>query len=38
MPERATFISKRFDADIVHSHLAKTLPESKKPAPLKKAV
>ncbi len=38
LPERATFISKPFDADIVHNHLAKTLPDGKKPEPLKKAV
>lgn len=38
LPDKATFIAKPFDAGVVHSHLAKTLPDGKKPEPLKKAV
>lgn len=38
MPSRATFISKPFNARMVHEHLAKTLPDEKKPEPLAKAV
>ena len=38
MPERATFISKPFDANTVHDHLVKALPDGKKPEPLKMAV
>lgn len=35
MPERATFLSKPFSAHIVHEHLRNTLPEGKKPEPLR---
>lgn len=38
LPRRATFISKPFDAVVVHKHLARTLPDGKKPEPLKTAV
>lgn len=38
MPDRATFIGKPFDEDVVHSHLAEKLPEGKKPEPLKRRV
>jgi DNA-binding NtrC family response regulator len=37
MPDNATFISKPFSAQVVHDHLRKTLPDGKKPAPLKAA-
>ncbi|MGW8138487.1 response regulator (plasmid) [Sphingomonas zeae] len=35
MPENATFISKPFTARLVHEHLRRTLPDGKKPEPLK---
>ena len=35
MPENATFISKPFTARLVHDHLRQTLPDGKKPEPLK---
>lgn len=35
MPEKATFISKPFTARLVHDHLRRTLPDGKKPEPLK---
>jgi CheY-like chemotaxis protein len=38
MPDRATFITKPFNQRMVHQHLSQTLPDSKKPEPLKKAV
>lgn len=38
MPDRATFISKPFNKRTVHEHLAKMLPDDKKPEPLAKAV
>ncbi|TCM01736.1 hypothetical protein C8J41_11630, partial [Sphingomonas sp. PP-CC-3G-468] len=38
MPDKATFIGKPFSAAIVHEHLRKTLPDGKKPEPLKQAV
>lgn len=38
MPAKATFISKPFNAEMVHSHLAETLPDGKKPEPLKQRV
>jgi DNA-binding NtrC family response regulator len=38
MPEKATFISKPFSAQVVHDHLRETLPDGKQPAPLKAAV
>ena len=38
MPARATFIPKPFSQRIVHEHLAKTLPDDKKPEPLKRAI
>lgn len=37
MPAKATFISKPFDHGMVHNHLRRTLPDGKKPEPLKKA-
>lgn len=37
MPPKATFISKPFNAQMVHDHLRETLPDHKKPEPLKKA-
>lgn len=38
MPDKATFISKPFSKRVVHQHLAKMLPNDKKPEPLAKAV
>lgn len=38
LPPRATFISKPFNNEMVHEHLRKTLPDKKKPEPLKRAV
>lgn len=38
MPEKATFLSKPFSAAMVHGHLRETLPDGKKPEPLKAAV
>lgn len=38
MPEKASFISKPFSADLIHAHLRETLPDGKKPEPLKQAV
>lgn len=38
MPDKATFIPKPFNERIVHEHLSRTLPDDKKPEPLKKAV
>ena len=38
MPEKATFLSKPFTAQMVLAHLRDTLPDGKKPAPLKHAV
>lgn len=38
MPERATFISKPFNRRMVHEHLARTLPNNKKPEQLIKAI
>ena len=35
MPQNATFISKPFSAGLVHDHLRRTLPDGKKPEPLK---
>lgn len=37
MPEKATFISKPFNAQVVHDHLREKLPDGKKPDPLKVA-
>lgn len=37
LPAKATFISKPFNHDMVHNHLRKTLPDGKKPEPLKNA-
>lgn len=37
MPEKATFISKPFNAAMIHGHLREKLPEGKKPEPLKDA-
>ncbi|WP_342659125.1 response regulator (plasmid) [Sphingomonas sp. NY01] len=38
MPEKATFLSKPFSAAMVHQHLRDTLPDGKKPEPLRNAV
>jgi CheY-like chemotaxis protein len=38
MPEKATFLSKPFSATTVRGHLRQTLPDGKKPEPLKTAV
>lgn len=38
MPEKATFIAKPFTTQMIHTHLRKTLPDGKKPEPLKQAV
>ena len=38
MPAHATFLGKPFSAQMVHNHLRNTLPDGKKPEPLKQAV
>ncbi|KHL25450.1 histidine kinase [Croceibacterium mercuriale] len=38
MPEKATFLSKPFTADMVHAHLRDILPDGKKPVQLRSAV
>ena len=38
MPDKASFISKPFDHDLVINHLRQKLPEGKKPKPLKTPV
>jgi DNA-binding NtrC family response regulator len=38
MPDGATFLGKPFSAQMVHDHLRRTLPDGKKPEPLKRAV
>jgi len=38
MPEKATFVSKPFNAQMIHGHLRETLPDGKLPEPLKNAV
>lgn len=38
IPDRATFVTKPFSKRTVHEHLAKMLPNKKKPEPLTKAV
>jgi len=38
MPDKATFIPKPFNKQMVHRHLRKMLPDNKLPEPLKKAV
>ncbi|MFD1785989.1 response regulator [Sphingomonas floccifaciens] len=38
LPDRATFLRKPFSAATVKEHLAETLPDHKKPAPLRRAV
>jgi CheY-like chemotaxis protein len=38
MPEKATFIGKPFTAAMVHAHLRDSLPDGKKPEPLKAAI
>ncbi len=38
MPANATFLGKPFTAQMVHDHLRRTLPDGKKPEPLKQAV
>lgn len=38
MPEKATFLGKPFSAPMVHQHLRNTLPDGKKPEPLRNAV
>ncbi|RSU55040.1 response regulator [Sphingobium yanoikuyae] len=38
MPEKATFIGKPFDSQMVHTHLAMKLPDGKKPEQLRQAV
>jgi hypothetical protein len=38
MPDKATFISKPFSRDAVHTHLRDTLPDWKKPGQLLRAV
>ena len=37
MPEKASFIDKPFDSDMVHGHLREKLPDGKQPEPLKTA-
>ena len=37
MPEKASFIDKPFDSDMVHGHLGEKLPDRKQPEPLKTA-
>lgn len=38
LPEKATFLSKPFNAQMILGHLRETLPDGKKPEPLKTAV
>lgn len=38
LPEKATFISKPFSAELVTEHLKVKLPDGKKPEPLKRAI
>ncbi|KQM72995.1 response regulator [Sphingomonas sp. Leaf20] len=38
LPEKATFVSKPFNVQMIHGHLRETLPDGKLPEPLKKAV
>ncbi|WP_267395785.1 MULTISPECIES: response regulator [unclassified Sphingomonas] len=38
MPAKATFLSKPFNAAMIHGHLQETLPDGKKPDQLKTAV
>ena len=38
MPEKATFISKPFTAQMIHHHLRRTLPDGKMPEQLRTAV
>lgn len=38
LPEKATFVSKPFNAQMIHGHLRETLPDGKLPDPLKTAV
>lgn len=38
MPEKASFIPKPFDCDMVHGHLRRSLPDGKLPQPLRSAV
>ena len=38
LPEKATFVSKPFNAQMNHGHLRETLPDGKLPDPLKTAV
>ncbi len=38
MPDKATFVAKPFNQRTVHEHLKRTLPDDKKPAPLRTAV
>jgi len=38
MPDKATFIPKPFNKQMVHRHLRKMLPDNKLPEPLKKAI
>jgi len=37
MPEKATFIAKPYSAEMIHDHLRETLPDGKKPDPLRTA-
>ena len=38
MPDKATFIRKPFNQQMIHDHLREKLPDGKKPEPLKQAV
>lgn len=38
MPDKATFIAKPYNARMIHDHLRRTLPDGKKPEPLRQAV
>jgi CheY-like chemotaxis protein len=38
LPDKATFVSKPFNAQMIHGHLRETLPDGKLPEPLKNAV
>jgi len=38
LPAKATFIPKPFNNEMVHDHLRRTLPDKKKPEPLRRAV
>jgi hypothetical protein len=38
MPDKAVFIAKPYNARMIHDYLRRTLPDGKKPEPLRQAV